>query len=67
MTIVPPDDQTLVIKLDEPTAEMWLRSFTDLLQAAKRRQSEALAEAAEQSLEIVPRVLRGSVRKILFG
>ncbi len=44
-----------------------LRSFTNLLQAAKKRQSEALETATEQSLEIVPRMLRGSVRKILFG
>jgi hypothetical protein len=44
-----------------------LASFTDLLRAAKERQSAALDAAAEQSLEIVPRVLRGSVRKILFG
>jgi hypothetical protein len=44
-----------------------LRAFTDLLQAAKQRQSAALDTAAEQALEIVPRMLRGSVRKILFG
>ena len=42
-------------------------SLTDLLCAAKERQSAALETAAEQSLEIVPRMLRGSVRKILFG
>ncbi len=44
-----------------------LRAFTDLLHAAKKRQSAALDAAAEQSLEIVPRMLRGSVRKILFS
>ncbi len=44
-----------------------LSAFTDLLQTAKQRQSAALDTAAEQSLEIVPRMLRGSVRKILFG
>jgi hypothetical protein len=44
-----------------------LRSFTDLLRAAKGRQSEALESAVEQALEIVPRMLRGPVRKILFG
>jgi hypothetical protein len=44
-----------------------LRSFTDLLRAAKGRQSDALESAVEQALEIVPRMLRGPVRKILFG
>jgi len=44
-----------------------LREFTDLLHAAKARQSEALETAVEQALEIVPRMARGSVRKILFG
>jgi hypothetical protein len=51
----------------EQLTDAQLRSFTNLLQAAKQRQSEALVAAAEQSLEIVPRLLRGSVRKILFG
>jgi hypothetical protein len=44
-----------------------LRAFTGLLRDAKRRQSEALESAVEQALEIVPRMLRGPVRKILFG
>jgi hypothetical protein len=44
-----------------------LRAFTGLLCDAKRRQSEALESAVEQALEIVPRMLRGPVRKILFG
>ena len=48
-------------------ADAQLRAFTDLLHAAKGRQSQALVTAVEQSLEIVPRVARGSVRKILFG
>jgi len=51
----------------EELADADLRAFTDLLHAAKERQSEALVAAVEQSLEIVPRVARGSVRKILFG
>jgi len=44
-----------------------LRAFTGLLQDAKVRQSEALEAAIAQSLEIVPRMVRGPVRKILFG
>ena len=44
-----------------------LRAFTALLHDAKVRQSEALEAAIEQSLEIVPRMARGPVRKILFG
>ncbi len=44
-----------------------LRSFAEALHGAKTRQSEALEAAIGQSLEIVPRVCRGPVRKILFG
>lgn len=44
-----------------------LRAFTELLHDTKARQSESLRAAVEQSLEIVPRMCRGPVRKILFG
>ena len=44
-----------------------LRAFTDLLHDAKRRQSGALQDAVEEALEIVPRMVRGPVRKALFG
>lgn len=44
-----------------------LRAFTDMLCDAKRRQSGALEAAVEEALEIVPRIARGPVRKILFG
>ncbi|MEA2221015.1 MAG: hypothetical protein QOJ35_3641 [Solirubrobacteraceae bacterium] len=44
-----------------------LRAFTGLLRGAKRRQSETLHAAVEDALEIVPRMVRGPVRKILFG
>ncbi len=47
--------------------EAQLRSLTTLLHDAKSRQSEALDAAVEQSLEFVPKMMRGSVRKILFG
>jgi hypothetical protein len=44
-----------------------LRSFTGVLHDAKRRQSQALQSAVDEALEIVPRLARGPVRKILFG
>lgn len=44
-----------------------LRSLTALLRSAKERQSQALDAAVGESLEIVPRMVRGPVRKILFG
>ena len=34
---------------------------------ARRSQKEALAAAIDSGLNIVPRVLRGAVRKALFG
>ncbi len=51
----------------ERLTDAQLCAFTDLLRDAKRRQSAALESAVEESLEIVPRLARGSVRKILFG
>jgi hypothetical protein len=47
--------------------EAQLGGFTDLLRDAKLRQSDALESAVEEALEIVPRMVRGPVRKILFG
>ncbi len=44
-----------------------LGAFTAMLGEAKRRQSGALESAVLQSLEIVPRMVRGPVRKMLFG
>lgn len=44
-----------------------LRALTALLRTAKERQSTALDAAVEEALEIVPRMVRGPVRKILFG
>jgi hypothetical protein len=51
----------------EALTDAQLRAFTDLLHAAKQRQSEALQSAVEEALEIVPRMVRGPVRKMLFG
>ena len=50
----------------EALTDAQLRAFTQLLHDKKRRQSEGLHAAVEQSLEIVPRMVRGPVRKILF-
>lgn len=41
--------------------------LADLLQEAKARGQEELHEGVEESLDFVPRLMRGSVRKILFG
>jgi hypothetical protein len=52
--------------LDELTVEE-LSGFASILRVAKRRQSEQLEVAVDEALEIVPRLLRRPVRKILFG
>lgn len=44
-----------------------LSDVADRLRDAKLRQSQALDAAIEEALEIVPRLARGTVRKILFG
>ncbi|MBW3608028.1 MAG: hypothetical protein KY463_06685 [Actinobacteria bacterium] len=44
-----------------------LLALADLLQDAKARGQEELQDGVEDSLNFVPRLMRGSVRKILFG
>jgi hypothetical protein len=44
-----------------------LQTLADLLADAKERQAQELREGVEDSLNFVPRLMRGSVRKILFG
>jgi len=44
-----------------------LIALADLLQDARARGQEELQEGVEDSLNFVPRLMRGSVRKILFG
>lgn len=44
-----------------------LTHLADLLHDAKQRQSQELDAAIEQALGIVPRLMRGPVRKALFG
>jgi hypothetical protein len=51
----------------EGLTEEDLSGFSAMLRAAKRRQSEQLDTAVDEALEIVPRLLRGTIRKVLFG
>jgi len=51
----------------ETLADGELADIGDRLRDTKRRQSQALDAAIEEALEIVPRMLRGPVRRILFG
>jgi hypothetical protein len=44
-----------------------LIALADLLRDAKGRQAQLLDEGVADSLNIVPRLMRGPVRKILFG
>jgi hypothetical protein len=44
-----------------------LLALADLLQDAKALGQEELQDGLEESLNIVPRLMRGPVRKILFG
>lgn len=51
----------------EVLADDELLLLADLLQEAKASQAQELGEGVEGSLEIVPRLMRGPVRKMLFG
>lgn len=44
-----------------------LIALADAIDATRRRQADALARAAEDGLAMIPRVLRGPVRKVLSG
>ncbi|MEA2156604.1 MAG: hypothetical protein QOE11_2744 [Solirubrobacteraceae bacterium] len=44
-----------------------LQTLAGLLREAKASQAQELEEGVEGSLEIVPRLMRGPVRKMLFG
>ncbi len=37
------------------------------LKAAREHQQDALAQAAESGVGFIPRLLRGAVKKVLFG
>ena len=51
----------------EELTEAELSGFAATLGGAKRWQSEELEAAVDEALEILPRLLRRPVRKILFG
>lgn len=51
----------------EQLSDEQLLALADLLQDAKARGQEELHDGVEDSLNFVPRLMRGSVRKILFG
>jgi hypothetical protein len=51
----------------EALSEEELHGFAAAIRVAKRRQSAELELAVDQALDIVPRLLRGTIRKILFG
>jgi hypothetical protein len=51
----------------EQLSDEQLLALADLLQDAKARGQEELHDRVEDSLNFVPRLMRGSVRKILFG
>ena len=44
-----------------------LQTLAGLLADAKARQAQELEQGLEESLNFVPRLMRGPVRKILFG
>ena len=44
-----------------------LATLVEAIEAAEAHQRVALSEAVDHGLSIVPRVLRGTVRKALFG
>ena len=44
-----------------------LRSLATVLHDAKARQAQTLAIGVEDALKVVPRLMRGPVRKVLFG
>jgi len=41
--------------------------LADAIAAARERQQQLLAQAADDGLRFVPRLLRGPVKKVLFG
>jgi hypothetical protein len=51
----------------EALTEEELHGFAAAIRVARRRQSEELELAVDEALNIVPRLLRGTIRKILFG
>ena len=48
-------------------SEAELETLAEAILAARTRQAEALRRATAHGLDFVPRLLRGPVRKVLFG
>lgn len=42
-------------------------TLADAIAAARTRQAKALAKATDGGLDFVPRLLRGPIKKVLFG
>jgi len=57
---------TVPREIDELGPEVAAR-VTALVEAAEERQSREAEQAVEQALAIVPKPLRGLVRKVLLG
>lgn len=51
----------------ERLSDEQLLALADLVQDARARGQAELRDGVEDSLNFVPRLMRGSVRKILFG
>ena len=57
------DPPPAIAALDDVQLEL----LAVVLKAAREHQAEALAAATESGLGFVPRLLRGPVKKLLFG
>jgi histidinol-phosphate/aromatic aminotransferase/cobyric acid decarboxylase-like protein len=63
-------EEELEMRLPDGLRALTDEELTDLAERvleAKQRQSLALEVGIDEALEIVPRLVRGPVRKILFG
>lgn len=66
------DDLRRELRADPPPAiaaldDADLARLTTALRDAREHQSTALEEATDQGLAFIPRLLRGTVKKALFG
>ena len=48
-------------------AEQDMATLADAIDAARTRQARALAKATDNGLDFIPKLLRGPVKKVLFG
>ena len=66
------DDVKRELRADPPPAiasleEADLARLTAALRAAREHQTAALVEATDNGLSFIPKLLRGTVKKVLFG